>query len=280
MSLAPVGGGYSPSPYEIGSSDFAQAQADIEKLNALKVTEKDYKDANATHGWGGIFNGFSDKSDKQALIKQQTKLEDDASKHLFKIAAANERGQVSASLLKAAQGLGNNLQGRLTQDEKNANAADPSDNSSLTQDANDRANPREDHNLQDALAFGNKPDVISLTDTPAFMKQVDGLDTTIKGDIDTYQHGATQADRDAAKARLSGQDHTKLQSLFDKVDQQTGFLSLATPGVSGPKIAALPDGDPQKNAYIKQADDLIDLVRGNGTLSNDYMLLGNALSGQ
>ncbi|HTH74920.1 MAG TPA: hypothetical protein VL635_10990 [Trinickia sp.] len=280
MSLASVGGGYAPSPYEVGSSDFAKAQADMEKLNALKVTEKDYKDANATHGWGGLFNTFSDKSAKQALIKQQTKLEDDISKHLFKIAAANERGQVSPSLLKAAQGLGDDLQGRLTQDEKNADAADPSDHSSLTQDAYDRANPFADQNFQEALAFGNKPDVISLSDTPAFIKQVNALDTKIRGDIDTYQHGATQADRAAAKAQLSGQDQSKLQSLFDKVDQQTGFLQLTTPGVSGPKIASLPDGDPQKNAYLKQSEDLINLVRDNGTLFNDNTLLGNALNGQ
>lgn len=277
MSLASVGGGgYSPSPYEVGGADFARVKADIEKLNALKVTQHDYKDANANHGWGGIFNGFSNKSDKQALIKQQTKLEDDASKHLFKIAAANERGQVSAGLLKQAEGLGNQLQGRLRQDYENATAGDPSNDSSLTQAAYERAFPYEDSDFQEALSLGNKPDVIPLSGTPAFMKQVNALDAKIKGDVETYKHGATQADRDAAKAQLSGSDETNLQHLFDKVDQQTGFLSL-TGGVIGPKIAALPDGDPQKTAYIKQAGDLVNLVRDHGTLFEDNALLYGAL---
>ena len=111
------------------------------------------------------------------------------------------------------------------------------------------------------------------------MKQVAALDSKISGDVDTYQYGATKAERDAAKAKLSGEDQTKLQGLFDKVDQQTGFLSV-TPGISGPKIAALPDGDPQKNAYIKQAGDLIQLVQVKGTLFNDNQLLCDALNGK
>jgi hypothetical protein len=271
MSLAPIGG-YSPSPYEIGGADLTQAQKDINELNALKVTQNDYKDANATHGWGGIFNGFSDKSDKQALIKKQIQLEDDASKHLFNIAASNERGQVSATLLAHAQSLGSTLQERLWQDEKNAFAGDPSGNGSLTQQAYERATPYEDHDLQDALKLANKPDAISLSGTSSFMDQVTALDGKIKGDLDTYHFGATQADRDAAKAQLVGPDSTKLSELTDKVDQQTGFLSI-TPGISGPKIAALPDGDPQKDAYIKQGNDLINLVRGNGTLFADAGLL-------
>ena len=155
MSLAQIGG-YSPSPYEIGGADFTQAQKDINELNALKVTSNDYKDANASHGWFGIFNGFSDKSDKQALIKKQIQLEDDASRHLFNIAAANERGQVSASLLSQAQSLGESLQTRLSKDDQNASSADPSDKSSLAQDAYSRANPDELQNLHDAPNAGHQ----------------------------------------------------------------------------------------------------------------------------
>lgn len=280
MTIAAIAG-YSPSPYEIGGSDLTQAKADIAKLKALKVTANDYKDADATHGWWGMFNMFSDKSDKQALIGRQTQLEDDASKHLFNIAAANERGEVSPALLKEAQTLAGDLQNRLRQDDTNASAADTMTNntveiSPLSQAAYDRANPDEDHNLQDALALGNKPDAIPLSDTPSFMSQVNALDSKITSDINTYQHGATPAERAAAKTQLTGVDTTKLTDFFDQIDKQTGFMSF-TPGTSGPKIASLPDGDPQKTAYIQQANDLINLVRGNGTLLKDNNLLSHAL---
>ncbi|AKJ68142.1 hypothetical protein PATSB16_20830 [Pandoraea thiooxydans] len=286
MSLAPISGRTIPgdsSPYDVGAADLSKAQSDLKQLSALKVTANDYKDANATHGWWGLFNGFSDKSAKQALINRQTALEDDASKHLFNVAAANERGQVSPSMLKQAQGLATDLSNRLAQDYTNASSTDTlsgnvSHISQYSQTAYDRANPDESHNLQDALAGGNQPDAITLGGTPAFMKDVATLDKTITNDVNAYQYGATPAIRDAAKARLSGIDSTQLTDFFDQVDKQTGYVSITT-GISGPKIASLPDGDPQKAAYLHQYSDLINLVRGNGSLERDNRMLTQALSG-
>ena len=71
MSLSPISARAIPgdySPYDVGAADLSKAQSDLKQLSALKVTANDYKDANATHGWWGLFNGFSDKSAKQALI--------------------------------------------------------------------------------------------------------------------------------------------------------------------------------------------------------------------
>ncbi|AKJ68141.1 hypothetical protein ABW99_07880 [Pandoraea thiooxydans] len=266
-----------------GDSDLQVAQCELKQLSALKVTAKDYKDANATHGWWGIFNTFSDKSAKQALIKYQTALEDDVSKHLANVAAANVRGQVSPSMLKQAQGLASQLSSRLAQDCINASSTDTvSGNvwhiSQYSQTAYERANPDEGRNLQDALARGNQPDAIKPADMPAFMKDVSALDKTITADVNAYEHGATPAIREAAKTRLSGIDAAQLTDFFDRVDEQTGSGST-TSGISGPKIASLPDGDPQKAAYIHQYSDLINLVHGNGSLEHDHQMLTQALSG-
>ena len=108
------------------------------------------------------------------------------------------------------------------------------------------------------------------------MDQVKAIDSKISNDVNTYKHGDTQAVRDAAKAQLTGPDSAKLDELTHKVDEQTGFLSIS-PGISGPKLAALPDGDPQKNAYIQQSKDLIRLVQGGGSLSEDSALIAAAL---
>ena len=287
MSLSPISARAIPgdySPYDVGAADLLKAQSDLKQLNALKVTANDYKDANATHGWWGMFNGLSDKSAKEALINRQTALEDDASKHLFNVAAANERGQLSPAMLSEAQGLAGQLKSRLAQDYTNASSTDTVNNSVLhvsqySQTAYDRANPDENHNLQDALAGGNRPDAISLGNTPAFMNDVSALDKTITTDINTYQNGATPAIRDAAKARLSGPDSAALADFFDQIDKQTGFVSM-TNGISGPKIASLPDGDPQKAAYVQQYSDLINLVRGRGSLEHDNQVLAQALGGK
>lgn len=287
MSLSPISARAIPgdySPYDVGAADLSKAQSDLKQLSALKVTANDYKDANATHGWWGLFNGFSDKSAKQALINRQTALEDDASKHLFNVAAANERGQLSPAMLNEAQGLAAQLKGRLAQDYTNASSTDTVSNSVLhvsqySQTAYDRANPDEEHNLQGALAGGNQPDAIGLAGTPAFMSQVSALDKTITNDVSAYQNGATPAIRDAAKARLAGPDSAALADFFDQIDKQTGFVSM-TNGISGPKIASLPDGDPQKAAYVQQYSDLINLVRGNGSLERDNQMLAHALGGK
>lgn len=262
MPLVSVDGGYSPSPYEPGGADFTQAQSDMDKLNQLTVTQNDYKDANTTHGWFGMFDMFSNKSDKQALIKQQTRLEDDITKHLFDIAAANERGQVSPTLLAQAQSVGRQLNGRLWQDQ--AGALDGAGSgSSLTQAAFARA--IDDTHLQRALAQGNTPDVIPLSDTSSFMDQVRALDSKIESDSKTSQSGPTQADKDAAKAELAGPDRAQVSALYIEIDRQIG-IRTPTGGISSPKIDALPDGDAQKAAYLKQSGDLASLVRPGGTL--------------
>ncbi|AKJ68140.1 hypothetical protein PATSB16_20790 [Pandoraea thiooxydans] len=288
MSLSPISaqaGSSGFSPYDVGAADLQKAQNDLKQLSALKVTANDYKDANATHGWWGIFNGFSDKSAKQALINRQTALEDDASKHLFSVAAANERGQLSPAMLKQAQGLAAKLSDRLWQDDTNASATNTPGGdgvaphfSQYSQTADERARPQEDHDLKEALAGGNQPDVISLSQTPKVIKQALALDAAIRSDINTYEHGSSAAARSAAHARLAGADYTEMFDLSDRVSAQTGFLR-ATPGVSKPKIASLPDGDPQKAAYVRQYSDLINLVLNNGPLERDHQMLPDALSG-
>lgn len=272
MSLAPMGGGgYAPSPYEVGAADFAQAQKDIEKLNSLKVTKSDYKDATdegILHSW------FGNKDDKQKLIKQLTQLEDDASKHLQNISAANMRGQVSSGLLAQAQGLANTLSNRADQESANSLLNDISHSGSVSLDAYERAINVDA--VRTGLEKGTQPDAISLQGTAAFMDQVKQLDAKIKSDHDKFQFGATQADKDAAKAQLAGPDEKQLSALFDKVNAQTG--GLVGEGVVGPKLDALPDGDPQKEAYIKQCKDLNNLLRHGGTLSIDNDLLDSVLN--
>ena len=271
MSLAPIGGGYAPAPYEVGAADFAQAQKDIEQLNSLKVTTKDYKDATnegLLHSW------FGDKDDKQKLIKQLGQLEDDASKHLQNIAAANVRGQVSSALLTQAQGLVDTLSNRAGQESANALLNDISHSGSVSMDAYERAINVDA--VRTGLEKGSQPDVISLQGTPAFMDQVKQLDGKIKSDHDKFLYGATQADRDAAKAQLAGPDEKQLSALFDKVNAQAG--GLVGEGVVGPKLDALPDGDAQKEAYLKQFKDLNNLLHHDGTLAIDNDLLDSALS--
>lgn len=275
MSLSPISD-YAPPAYEPGSADFIQAQSDMEKLNQLKVTRNDYKDADATHGWFGMFDGFSNKSDKQHLIDQQTKLEDDISKHLHNIAAANEYGHVSSALLAQAQGIGRQWDSRLWQDEHNAFGGASID-SSLSSAAYERATGA--YHLQNALTLANRPDAIALPETSTVIGQVNALDSKIGSDLETSHYGMTQADRDAAKAQLAGPDYRQVRDLYSRIDQQIGFRSLAG-GISGPKIDALPDGDAQKTAYLKQHDDLAALLGRNGTLNNDNELLADVLGNQ
>lgn len=275
MSIAPIND-YAPSPYEPGSSDFIQAQADMEKLSQLKVTKSDYKDADATHGWFGIFDTLSNKSDKQHLIGQQTQLEENISKHLHNIAAASEYGQVSPALLAQVQAIGRQLDSRLWQDENNAFGG-AAIGSSLSSAAYDRASDA--YHLQDALAFANTPDVIALSNTSTIIGQVNALDSKIRSDVDAYHFGMTQDACDAAKAQLVGPDYTQVLDLYSKINQQIGFGSLKG-GISGPKIDALPDGDAQKTAYLKQHDDLAALLGRNGTLTNDNELLGGVLGSE
>lgn len=265
MSLVPVDGGYSPSPYEPGGADFTQAQSDMDKLNRLTVTLNDYKDADATHGWFGVFDTFSNKSDKQALIKQQTLLEDDVKKHLFNIAAANERGQVSPTLLARVKSLGRQFDSRLWQDQASAFDGAGSGSSS-TEAAFKRA--MDDTRLQNALAQGNKPDVIPLSDTSSFMDQVHALDSKTESDVEKCKNGSTQADKEAAKAQLAGPDLAQVSALYIKIDRQIG-VRPPTGGITGSKIDALPDGDAQKAAYLQQSKDLANLLRPGGALYRD-----------
>jgi len=268
MAVAPIGGGgYAPAPYEIGASDFTGAQSILDKLDSLKVTKNDYKDAmddGLLHSW------FGDKDEKQKLIDQQTHLEDDALNHLYSIAAANERGQVSPTLLKQAQRLASGLDCRIWQDEENASAAAHDLGGDLPSGTSER--DTKSIVLRLALAQGSEPDVIALSDTASFKDQVNALDRKIKADVDACQHGATQTDRDAARAQLLGPDDAKLNDLHDKLNRQTGVGSQPW-GIDFLKISELPDGDPQKSAYIQQSKDLLALVNRGGALFEDRGLL-------
>jgi hypothetical protein len=267
MAVAPIGGGYAPAPYEIGASDFTGAQSILDKLDSLKVTKNDYKDAmddGLLHSW------FGDKDEKQKLIDQQTHLEDDALNHLYSIAAANERGQVSPTLLAQAQHLASGLDSRIWQDEENASAAARDLGGDLPSGTSER--DTKSIVLRLALAQGSEPDVIALSDTASFKDQVNALDRKIRADVDAYQHGATQTDRDAAKAQLLGPDDAKLNDLHDKLNRQTGVGSQPW-GIDFLKISELPDGDPQKSAYIQQSKDLLALVNRGGALFDDRGLL-------
>lgn len=253
MSLAPAGASeYMPSPYEVGASDYTQAQSGLDQLSALSVTQNDYKSGN--HG----------------LIDQQIKLEDEIAQHVSHIAEANERGQVSSSLLTHTQSLYKELQSRLAQDDQNASDADLFGSKPLSMTAYTR-----DHDsglLQDALMKGNAPDVISLGDTSSFMDKVNALDLKIKTDLNNYNNtkGATHDD---AEAQLVGPDSEQLTDFINMVHQQAGYEG-SLGGIIGPKLESLQGDDPQKRAYINQSDQLLRLVSADGgTLFQDSALL-------
>ncbi|AKJ68143.1 hypothetical protein PATSB16_20840 [Pandoraea thiooxydans] len=273
MNEFPRGGGsYSPdlSPYDVGTADLWQAQADLKQLNSLKLNVGDYK--TAEHGWGGY------KIYMQKLIGHQTQLEDDVSKSLSNIAAAYQRGEISPSVVKRAQVLSDKLLSRLLQDSNKATQADRSGNSSLAWDAYMRDQNAIDKS--DALNDGCQPDAVRLVDTPLFERQAATLDKTIAADINTYEHGATPAARNAAHARLAGIDSATLTDLYDRSEAQTGFVpgfDIEAPGIAWGKAVALPDGDPQKAGYFQQRNDLIDLETGSGSLYRDGQWLNDAL---
>lgn len=243
-----------PRPYN-PTPDLIAARTDVAKLNALKVSANDYADAAGIHG--GIFEHL----EGEAVIGEQDNLEDDASKHLFKIAAANEGKEISRAQLAEANALAIKLTKRLKQDSCAASAGDSGESGDelwdgqLAQIAFDRASPDEDQNLQLALSAGNTPDVIPLSGTQAFIKQFSALTARIVDDAENHGSAATPGSSAATIAKLQG-DKAVFVNMVNTFRTQVCLGGRDKLGIAQAKIAALPEGDPQRAAYVKQVNDL------------------------
>lgn len=264
MTIAAISG-YLSSHYDVRShNDLVDAQNDVAVINKMNVSGKDYKDAEATHGWGGILNPFTDKYAKESLITTQNNLEKDAEQHLVNIAAANVHRQVSPAVLKQAQTVAGELQKRLDQNVNSALQANQDDyaNGHDSQEV-DVADDLQDipyaagimpASLTQLLEVGSKPDAIPLSGTQSFINGVLALDKHIVHDFNELG-SHDQATAGAARKQLLGPDLKK----FDAVASEVWNQALPSDGTDAMKAAVLPNGDPEKTAWLAQEHRLLAL---------------------
>lgn len=249
MSIA-ILSSHRTSPYDVGAAELRKARNAMKQLKELKVSKDTYKRAqNSKSAWN--WNWITGDDGQKKKIDKQTKLENEISKELYSIAAANARNPkaVSPEVMKEARSIDKQLDKRFATDYDNALGGV----GELGSYADKALGKLDDHHALEVALNGGKPDAIPLDSTQSFISQFRKNEAKLKAAVDALASPGSLSKSELEK-NMKDQDSAgkAIKKEWNLMDAQVGSPLGFEPGISISKVLSLPDGDPLKKPYEAQ----------------------------
>ena len=250
VAIGPIGSGIDVnSP----STELHDAQHDLDQLDKLQVTEDTYRLAESQNPLDWISGRTADA---RSLLAQQSELEHNAQANLAELSAGTVKNQLSLEELASAKRLEQRLSTRLGDDYQDSYQNDTRNGPiSANESSQATIDIRQAQDKEKTISGGlyAPADVISTTDTTAFMTQATKLEEKIANDDRIVRDShSTKAEKDAALARLKGEDQREWNQMNDKLHAQVGDLADSEESIAVRKFSTLPLDDAQREVYVNQ----------------------------